>query len=260
MLQNIDEVHCIPRQVKLQVDDNSCAKLQSTKYRWQGRPEMKPVKLRSVILDMDGTITRFNLDSKGVKLTILAELEKLNLRSPDMTERSSILTLLKQMKDRLDTETYDKVRNQFYRLLEEMEVKAAQETAFHPGVLDTLHKLRQRGLLLGLVTNNSRKGTDISLERLGLNGFFQVVVTRDECQEMKPNPESLKKALKELNVRADEAIFVGDSVNDIIAAKKAGLSSVAVSSGSASMEQLISYEPDYILGSLNDLPSLIGSF
>ncbi|HKM51185.1 MAG TPA: HAD hydrolase-like protein, partial [Candidatus Bathyarchaeia archaeon] len=152
----------MPRQVKLQVEDNSCAKLQS-KCRWQGRPEMKPVKLRSVILDMDGTITRFNLDSKGVKLTILAELEKLNLRSPDMTERSTILTLLKQMKDRLDTEAYEKLRNQFYRLLEEMEVKAAQETAFHPGVLDTLHKLRQRGLLLGLVTNNSRKGTDISL-------------------------------------------------------------------------------------------------
>ena len=218
------------------------------------------MKLRTVILDMDGTITRFNLDSKGAKVAFLAELDKMNLRSPDMTERSSIFILLKQMKQRLDTETYEKLRNQLYGLLEGMEVKAAQEAAFHPGVLDTLQELRHRGLLLGLVTNNSRRGTDISLERLGLNGFFQAVVTRDDCNEMKPDPGSLKQALKGLNVRADEAIFVGDSVNDIIAAKAAGLSSVAVSTGSISMEQLISYEPDYILGSLNDLPKLVESF
>jgi pyrophosphatase PpaX len=212
--------------------------------------------LSAVILDMDGTITRFNLDSRGVKLTLLKELEQLNLRAANMSERSTIVILLKQMKQHLDTENYGKFRNRLYDLLEEMEVKAAGET-LHPGVLDTLQKLKERQLRIGLVTNNSRKGANLTLEHLGLSGFFHTVVTRDDCEEMKPDPSPLNKALKELDARPDEAIFVGDSVNDIIAAKEAGVGSVAIATGTSSLEELLQYEPDYVLDSLNDLPNLI---
>jgi pyrophosphatase PpaX len=213
--------------------------------------------LSAVILDMDGTITQFNLDSRRVKLKLLKELEQLNLRPANTSETSTIVILLKQMRQHLDAENYGKFRNRLYDLLEEMEVKAAGEVTLHPGVLDTLHMLKERRLRIGLVTSNSRKGANLTLEHLGLNGFFHTVVTRDDCEEMKPNPGPLNKALKELDARPDEAIFVGDSVYDIIAAKEAGVGSVAVASGTSSMEQLLEYEPDYILSSLNDLPSLI---
>jgi phosphoglycolate phosphatase-like HAD superfamily hydrolase len=66
--------------------------------------------------------------------------------------------------------------------------------------------------------------------------------------------------LNELKLEADEAIFVGDGVMDIIAAKQAGLSSVAVSTGPFSVERLLQSEPDYLLASVNDLPDLIGLF
>jgi len=213
--------------------------------------------ISTVILDMDGTITRFNLDSREVKLTLLKELEQANLLTATMTERSTVLFLLQQMKQQYDRKNYEKFRNRFYHLLEEMEVKAAKDAALHVGVLDTLHKLKECNLRVGLVTNNSRKGTTLTLKNLGLNGFFHTIVTRDDCQEMKPNPSPLSKALKDLNARAEEAIFVGDSVNDIIAAKEAGLRSVAVATGTSSTQQLLQYEPDYILASLNDLPALI---
>ena len=218
---------------------------------------MTNLQLSAVILDMDGTITRFNLDSRGVKLTLLKELEQANLRTANMTERSTILLLLQQMRQQFDSENYERFRNRFYALLEEMEVKAAGEAVLHAGVLDTLNELKERSLRIGLVTNNSRKGTALTLNNLGLNGFFHTVVTRDDCQEMKPHPSPLSKALKNLDARADEAIYVGDSVNDILAAKEAGLRSVAVTTGAASTQQLLQYEPDYILASLNDLPNLI---
>jgi phosphoglycolate phosphatase len=217
------------------------------------------MKLRAVILDMDGTITRFNIDYLGARRLVLAELDKMKLKTADMTERSSIYLLLKQLKPRLDLETYGRLRKLFYSRLEEMEIKAAQEVMLYPGVLDTMNKLKDLELRIGLVTNNGRKGTNLTLKRLGLQLFFDAIVTRDDCEEMKPDPGPVRKVLEELKVGADEAIFVGDGVMDIMAAREAGLSSVAVSTGPFEMERLLHSKPDYVLGSVNDLPSLIGS-
>ena len=218
------------------------------------------MKLRGVVLDMDGTITRFNLDFREARRVALAELEKLNLRTADMTEQLSIYLILKQLRGRLDIETYENLRKRFYNLLEDMEIKAAQQVMLYPGALDTLRKLQERCLRIGLVTNNGQKGTDLTLKRFGLKLFFDAIVTRDDCEEMKPDPAPLRKALTELKIGADEAIFVGDGLMDMIAAKQAGLTSVAVPTGPFSVERMLQSEPDYLLASVNDLPDLIVLF
>ncbi|HMK82863.1 MAG TPA: HAD hydrolase-like protein, partial [Candidatus Bathyarchaeia archaeon] len=138
--------------------------------------------LRAVILDMDGTITRFNIDYLRARRLVLEELEKMKLKTADMTEQFSIYLLLKQLKPRLDPETYGRLRKLFYSRLEEMEIKAAREVMLYPGVFDTMNKLRGRELLIGLVTNNGRKGTNLTLKRLGLKNFFDAIVTRDDCE------------------------------------------------------------------------------
>ena len=217
------------------------------------------MRLRAVILDMDGTITRFNIDYLRARRMVLAELEKMKLKTAGMTEQSSIYLLLKQLKPRLDSEAYGRLRKLFFSRLEEMEIKAAREVMLYPGVFDTMNKLRGRELLIGLVTNNGRKGTSLTLKRLGLKLFFDAIVTRDDCEEMKPDPGPIRRVLEELKVGVDEAIFVGDGVMDIMAAREAGLCSVAVSTGPFEMERLLHSKPDYVLGSVNDLPNLIDS-
>jgi phosphoglycolate phosphatase-like HAD superfamily hydrolase len=108
-----------------------------------------------------------------------------------------------------------------------------------------------------LVTNNGRAGTDLTLNRFKLRTLFDAVVTRDDCKEMKPDAAQVRQVLAELNSRAEEAILVGDGVMDIIAAKAAGLRSVAVATGPSGIDRLLQTEPDYVLGSINDLQKLI---
>jgi pyrophosphatase PpaX len=74
---------------------------------------------------------------------------------------------------------------------------------------------------------------------------------------MKPDAGPVRKLLTEMNVPPEEAIFVGDGVIDIMAARAAGLRSVAVATGPFPSDRLIQAEPDYLLGSVNDLPLLI---
>jgi HAD superfamily hydrolase (TIGR01509 family) len=213
--------------------------------------------LKAIVIDMDGTITNFNLDYMGARRRALEELERLNLRTSEMNEQVSLYIILNKLKSNLDSETFQKLRASFYGYFEQMELKAAQDVSLYPGVLDTLRELKSRSLKLGVVTNNGRAGTNATLKRHHIEELFDSVVTRDDCEEMKPDSAPIRKVLSELGVEPAEAILVGDGVMDMMAAKATGLVSVAVGTGPFPTERLLRAEPDYFLGSINDVPTLI---
>ncbi len=208
-------------------------------------------------MDMDGTITRFNLDYMGARHRALQELERLNLRTPEMTQQLSLFLILKKLKETLDPDAFTRLRRTVYNILEEMEVKAAREVVLYPGAVETIRNLRGRGLKIGLVTNNGRAGTELTLKQYQLGPLFEAVVTRDDCEEMKPDGAPVRKVLAEMQVLLEEAILIGDGVMDIMAARAAGLPAVAVATGPFTSARLLEAEPDYLLGSVNDLPLLI---
>lgn len=215
------------------------------------------MKIKAIVIDMDGTITRFNLDFMDARRRALKEIDRLNLRTPDMTDQISLYVILGKLKGTVDAETYQELRRKVYRILEEMEHRAAAEVMLYPGAVDTLRKLRDSSMKIGLVTNNGRKGTDLTLKRCNLDDFFDAVVTREDCENMKPAPDPVLKVLDDMHVSRNEAILVGDGVMDIMAAKAAGIPSVAVTTGPFASGRLLEAEPDYLLGSINDLPTLI---
>src|SRR3972149_4464242 len=205
---------------------------------------------------MDGTITKFNLDFMDARRRALREIDKLNLRTPDLTEQISLYMILGKLKQKADPEIYESIRRKVYSILEEMEHRAAAEVTLYPGALDTLRKLRDSSLNIGLVTNNGRKGTDLTLKRHNLRIFFEVVVTRDDCENMKPAPDPVLKVLDEMRVSSGEAVIVGGGVMDIMAAKAAGLPSVAVTTGPFTSGRLLEAEPAFFLASINHIPTL----
>jgi len=215
------------------------------------------LRIKAIIIDLDGTITKFNLDYVAARRRALEELEKRGLRTAEMTDQVNLYVILNRLRDNLDPETYSKLRSTFYGFFEEMELKAAQGVTLLPGAVATLRKLRSQSLKLGIVTNNSRSGTELTLKRHHLETMFDAVVTRDDCEEMKPDSAPIKKILAELHASVDQAILVGDGAMDMMAAKAAGIRSVAVSTGPFPIERILKAEPDYLLGSINDLPSLI---
>jgi pyrophosphatase PpaX len=161
------------------------------------------------------------------------------------------------LKSKVDAETFRGIRTQIYNMIEEIELRAATEVTLYPGAVDTLRKLRSHSMKIGLATNNGRKGTELTLSRYRLENLFDAVVTRDDCDNMKPAAEPVLKVLTELNVTSSEAVLIGDGVMDVMAAKAAGIRSVAVATGPFKSDLLLKAEPDYILGSINDLPTLI---
>jgi len=206
---------------------------------------------------MDGTITRSNIDFVGMRRVALAELDNMNLRTAEMTEQLYLYLILQKVRTTVDEQTYEKLRKRLYGRLEDIEIKAAREVILYPGVEETLRELRNRHIKLGLVTNNGSAGTYLTLDRFKIRTVFDAIVTRDDCSEMKPDAAPVRQVLAELNAQVEEAILIGDGVMDIIAAKAAGLRSVAVATGPTDMRRLLQTEPDYVLGSINDLQILV---
>jgi pyrophosphatase PpaX len=114
-----------------------------------------------------------------------------------------------------------------------------------PGIGDVLERLHGEGRTLGVVTVKSRPTVDITFEVLPLGRYFSTVVTGDDTERHKPEPDPLLLALERLGAGAGSAVYVGDSPFDIRAAKAAGVVAVAAGWGGIhGRERLEREEPD----------------
>lgn len=97
-----------------------------------------------------------------------------------------------------------------------------------PGVRDYVVEARRLGLRLGVASSSSRTWVEGHLTRLGLRDFFEVVRTSDDVPRVKPDPALYLAVLAAMGIRAGDAVALEDSPNGVLAAKRAGLSCVAV--------------------------------
>ena len=96
-----------------------------------------------------------------------------------------------------------------------------------------------------------------TITRFHINNLIDVLVTRDDAFMRKPDGAIVKKALARLGINSGDAVFIGDSVVDIIAARNSNVISVAVPSGPTSSSNLLNYTPDYLINSISELSLLI---
>lgn len=116
----------------------------------------------------------------------------------------------------------------FRRHYAECNGRAAREYA---GVRAGLEAFRTLGLPLGIVTNKPTQFTAPLLERMGLAGFFVVTVCGDTTANKKPHPQPIEHACALLGVPAQNNLHIGDSDNDVLAARAAGSLAFAVPYG-----------------------------
>lgn len=100
-----------------------------------------------------------------------------------------------------------------------------------PGVTDCLDRLRQADSRLAVCTNKAERFSRTLLEQLGLAGRFGAIVGGDTLPMRKPDPGHIAGTLAQLGTPVKWAAMVGDSANDVNAAKAAGIPVVAVSFG-----------------------------
>jgi len=126
-------------------------------------------------------------------------------------------------------------------------------TTLYAGAAELLGALRAAGVKLALVTNKPERFLPELLAEKGLADSFDWLVGGDTLPMQKPDPGALLWVLRQAGVSADQALFVGDSRNDVRAARAAGVPVVAVSYGYNHGEPIAAENPDLLVDSLDAL-------
>lgn len=119
----------------------------------------------------------------------------------------------------------------------------------YDGVQEALHAMRDAGRRLGIVTSKSLDAVELAWNVLpDVRDLFDVVITADDTPLHKPDPAPVLEALRRLGAGPEDACYVGDAPFDLQAGRAAGVTTVAVTWGFFTTEQLAAEAPDAIVG------------
>lgn len=138
------------------------------------------------------------------------------------------------------------------------ERRALDHAALDPGAVVALDGARAAGYATALWTNNAREVTLAALERFGLLARLDLVVTRDDMRALKPDADGWRVIAEHFGVTGSEAVMVGDSWVDGLAAAKAGVPFVACRASAQELARW-SVEPVVRLDDLAALPAWLAA-
>lgn len=187
----------------------------------------------AVIFDLDGTLIHSLPDLTDAINTLLAEEGRAPLAEAEvgpMVGDGAGVLVSRAFAARGGLPGPD-VAPYLARFLAHYEPNATRRTRPWPGVMDTLDALKARGLALAVCTNKPTAATHAVLKELDLDRFFPIVVGGDDAPALKPDAAHVNAVLDRLGIGHDQAVFVGDSINDVLAAKGARVRCVVVGFG-----------------------------
>jgi pyrophosphatase PpaX len=128
----------------------------------------------------------------------------------------------------------------------------------YPYVCEVMGRLAASGIRMGVVTTKIRKTSEMGLRLCGLSEFIETIVSLDDVVHAKPHPEPVLKALAHMGADPATTVMVGDSTGDLLAARAAGVRSIAVGWTIKKREELDRCKPDYWIEDFRELTGIIG--
>lgn len=136
-----------------------------------------------------------------------------------------------------------------------------KKVLLYSGAEELLLKLKQSGKKLALVTTAKKQNVEPQLIRFNFKEIFDVVLTAEDVEKHKPDPEIVNKAIKLLNAKPDETLIIGDGSKDTQAGKSAGITTVSFypkeNKRFYSEDDIKSYNADFIINNLLEILTIV---
>ena len=219
------------------------------------------LRVKAVMIDLDGTLADTIPDLAVAANMMLRELERPTLERelirtfvgkgiPKLVERS----LAGSLEERAPAGLLARALPIYERCYAEVNGK---HTVIYPGVSEGLRALRAMELPLACVTNKAERFTLTLLEHLRLARCFEQVIAGDTLPQKKPDPQPLPHACRGFGIAPGDMLMIGDSANDVEAARAAGCPVFCVDYGYNEGRDVRALDVDAIVTSLIEATRLI---
>ena len=206
-----------------------------------------------VIFDVDGTLTKtfdlvfasFNHVAQKYRGRTFSPRELIRMFGP--TEEGALHAIIQR----------DQVQEAMRDLLKYYRDHHSSLATVHPGIAETLEFLTARGVRLAIFTGKGAKTTQITLDAFDLARYFDLVVSGDDVERHKPDPEGIQKVIRTFGLEPSQVLMVGDSLGDIAAARAAGVRVASVVWDSFDREAVLQADADYVF---HDSGEMLGWF
>ena len=197
--------------------------------------QQKP-ETRAVVFDMDGVLIDSHPAHRAAWESFLQSLG-IHVSEDDLSfilEGRTRFEILRHFLGDLpenQLQEYGQRKDEFFRDLEHS-IQPAQ------GVVPFLSKLEQMGLSCAVATSASEIRTASTIERLGLSGYFDAIITAADVNLGKPHPQVYRLACERLDIAPKEALAFDDAPAGVLSARSAGLRCIGVTSNGGSQKLL----------------------
>jgi HAD superfamily hydrolase (TIGR01509 family) len=213
--------------------------------------EIKYVEL--ILFDLDGTL----VDSLGAIISDMnLALKKIGLPEKSAGEIASYIgtgvdDLVRKSLGHGGKGLLEKARGIFenYRRIHPGNLR------LYPGVKDILEHFKDKKKTI--ITNGKREFALLALKRTNIDSYFDNVIGGDDVKCMKPSSCPLDIAVDKFKVDRTKSLIVGDMDIDILAGKKAGIATCAVTYGIGKKEDILKANPDYVIDDILKLKEII---
>ena len=213
-----------------------------------------------ILFDYDGTIadTQDTIIS-GIKYS----LKKYNIKIPNNNILRgyigrALIPVYQEITQSKNKELIDKLIEAYRDWYFKVQSSNNLKDSIFPNVFKTIKFLYDSGYILGIATNKSRLGLIEGLKKNNLIKFFSIIKTVNESNP-KPDPEMGNMALLEMNIMKENAVMIGDTINDALMAKNCGIKFIGVQWGYNDSKVLIENNAYSIVENFSDLPKQIES-
>ncbi len=125
------------------------------------------------------------------------------------------------------------------------------------GVKETIQELKKQGFIMTIASSKPKRALDYMVNFFDFKEFDMVIGTGESTFKHKPNPEVIEYILNELEIKREDAVIIGDSQADILAAKNANIDSISLTYGYDTRENLLKCEPKYIIDDFRDIINIV---
>jgi len=211
-------------------------------------------EIDTALFDFDGTLVEIDIDFNQMRQGVFSlGLEYGVSAEPGLYVLESLENIFEKLLQ-LDVNQARDFKQRAKRLIVSTEVEAATRARAMPGAERTLRELKGKGIKIGIVTRNCRSGVMKSAEMADF--AYDLILTRDDVEKVKPDPQHLLDALNILTSKPGKSIMVGDHPMDILAGKRAGMKTAAVLA-SKSIKDFEEVAPDLILTGVTGLLGIL---